>query len=54
MPRWQLPDLPEGPLRTLNRELHDLHEKAGCPSARTLHISVGKVIRPHNDSPRFR
>ncbi|MFF2403418.1 DnaB-like helicase N-terminal domain-containing protein [Streptomyces goshikiensis] len=44
MGRWTKPTLPEGPLRTLNRELHSLHHKAGNPSARELQRAVGKVV----------
>ncbi|MFB8405407.1 DnaB-like helicase N-terminal domain-containing protein [Streptomyces sp. NPDC055912] len=44
MARWQMPDLPEGPLRTFKHELHALHGKAGYPSARNLYLDVGKVV----------
>ncbi|MGP9019719.1 DnaB-like helicase N-terminal domain-containing protein [Streptomyces sp. BR1] len=44
MAQWLMPDLPEGPLRTFNRELHDLHRKAGYPSARKLYLAVGKIV----------
>ncbi|MFJ9945472.1 DnaB-like helicase N-terminal domain-containing protein [Streptomyces erythrochromogenes] len=44
MGRWKKPTLPEGPLRTLNHELHSLHHKAGNPSARELQRAVGKVV----------
>ncbi|WP_437083315.1 DnaB-like helicase N-terminal domain-containing protein [Streptomyces sp. enrichment culture] len=44
MGRWTRPTLPEGPLRTLNRELHALHRKAGHPSARELQRAVGKAV----------
>lgn len=35
------PDLPEGPLRTLFDDLHDLHHRAGWPSLRDLARAVG-------------
>lgn len=44
MARWQTPDLPDGPLRTLNRELHALHKKASYPSARELHLAVDQAV----------
>ncbi|WP_406730414.1 DnaB-like helicase N-terminal domain-containing protein [Streptomyces sp. NBC_01794] len=44
MAQWLVPDLPAGPLRTFNRELHALHGKAGYPSARKLYLAVGKVV----------
>ncbi|MBT2452170.1 hypothetical protein J7F03_34970 [Streptomyces sp. ISL-43] len=39
-----MPDLPKGPLRTFNRELHALHGKAGYPSARRLYLAVERVV----------
>lgn len=33
MPRWQRPELPEGPLQTLNEELHRLHAFSGHRSS---------------------
>lgn len=44
MARWQIPEMPEGPLCDLNRELHALHKKAGHPSARNLYMAVNKVV----------
>ncbi|MFC9245201.1 DnaB-like helicase N-terminal domain-containing protein [Streptomyces sp. NPDC057136] len=44
MPQWLIPNLPEGSLRTFNRELHTLHGKAGYPSSRQLYLAVGKVV----------
>ncbi|MFF6790467.1 DnaB-like helicase N-terminal domain-containing protein [Streptomyces filamentosus] len=44
MARWQMPDLPEGHLRTFKHELHALHGKAGYPSARNLYLAVGKAV----------
>ncbi|MCL6737543.1 GntR family transcriptional regulator [Streptomyces neyagawaensis] len=41
MPRWKAPDLPDGPLRELNRALHGLHGRAGWPSSRDLQKAVG-------------
>jgi hypothetical protein len=41
MPRWKAPDLPDGPLRELNRALHALHGRAGWPSSRDLQKAVG-------------
>lgn len=48
MPQWLRPKLPEGPLRTLNRELHVLHGKAGYPSSRKLYLAVDKVVSHTN------
>ncbi|MFF3908109.1 DnaB-like helicase N-terminal domain-containing protein [Streptomyces sp. NPDC001848] len=48
MPQWLRPELPEGPLRVFNRELHELHGKAGYPSARKLYLAVGKVVSHTN------
>lgn len=44
MARWRMPDLPHGPLRALNCELHALHRKAGYPSARELHLAVDQAV----------
>ncbi|MFS0696694.1 hypothetical protein [Streptomyces nitrosporeus] len=44
LPKWQMPDLPEGALRTLNRELHSLHRQAGFPSARELHKVADNAV----------
>ncbi|MEU0692091.1 hypothetical protein [Streptomyces uncialis] len=41
MPSLKRPELPEGPLRALNRALHDLHERAGIPSVRDLEHRLG-------------
>ncbi|MFF6783001.1 GntR family transcriptional regulator [Streptomyces sp. NPDC012510] len=41
MSRWKAPELPEGPLRELNRALHALHGRAGWPSSRDLQKAVG-------------
>ncbi|PKW05137.1 regulatory protein, gntR family [Streptomyces sp. 1222.5] len=41
MSRWKAPDLPDGPLRELNRALHALHGRAGWPSSRELQKAVG-------------
>ncbi|MDX2601675.1 DnaB-like helicase N-terminal domain-containing protein [Streptomyces caniscabiei] len=48
MAQWLRPKLPEGPLRTFNRELHTLHGKAGYPSARKLSLALGKVVSHTN------
>ncbi|MER6274546.1 hypothetical protein [Streptomyces sp900105755] len=43
MARWLSPNLPDGPLKELNRELHELHRKAGYPSVRELQEAIGKA-----------
>ncbi|GGU68551.1 hypothetical protein GCM10010211_37390 [Streptomyces albospinus] len=40
MPKWKMPDLPDGPHRVLNRELHALHKRAGYPSAREIQARI--------------
>lgn len=43
MPPLRMPDAPEGPLRDLQRELHELHARAGWPSTRELAKHLGRT-----------
>jgi hypothetical protein len=43
VPPLRMPDVPEGPLRDLQRELHDLHARAGWPSTRELAKHLGRT-----------
>ncbi|MFF4886848.1 hypothetical protein ACFY2D_28845 [Streptomyces nigra] len=47
MARWTKPDLPEGPLKVLNDELHALHKRARYPSLRKLQEVIGKAVFSH-------
>lgn len=44
MTQWLSPNLPNSPLKELNRELHEQHRKAGYPSVRKLHEAIGEAV----------
>jgi len=49
MPAWQKPDLPDGPLRALNDELHRLHAFSGYRSSYQIQAWLKARATNHSD-----